>query len=55
LGLSHCLGVLEIKAHDWGVDGAYFSLDNYMSQGNKSKIGGAFIHDIHHKHVLDSY
>jgi len=44
--LAHAAGNVDMKLHDWGVDGACWCTYKYMNSGPGS-VGGFFIHEKH--------
>lgn len=44
---AHAAGNIDLKLHDWGVDGACWCTYKYLNSG-PGGIGGFFIHEKHH-------
>mmetsp|Transcript_32544 Transcript_32544/g.95238 ORF Transcript_32544/g.95238 Transcript_32544/m.95238 type:complete len:482 (+) Transcript_32544:105-1550(+) len=44
---AHAVGNLDLKLHDWGVDGACWCTYKYLNAG-PGGIGGFFVHEKHH-------
>jgi len=44
---AHAAGNLDLKLHDWGVDGACWCSYKYLNSG-PGGIGGFFVHEKHH-------
>lgn len=48
--LAHAAGNVDLKLHDWGVDGAVWCSYKYLNSGPGS-IAGFFIHEKHHSNI----
>lgn len=44
---AHAVGNVDLKLHDWGVDGACWCSYKYLNAG-PGGIGGFFVHEKHH-------
>ncbi|CAE8611683.1 unnamed protein product [Polarella glacialis] len=44
---AHAAGNIDLKLHDWGVDGACWCSYKYLNSG-PGGIGGFFVHERHH-------
>src|SRR5438045_739485 len=52
--LAHAAGNIELHLHDWDVDFACWCSYKYLNSG-PGAIGGAFIHEKHHKESLPRF
>jgi kynureninase len=52
--LAHAAGNVELHLHDWDVDFACWCTYKYLNSG-PGAIGGAFIHEKHHKENLPRF
>jgi kynureninase len=52
--LAHAAGNVELHLHDWDVDFACWCTYKYLNSG-PGAIGGAFIHEKHHKESLPRF
>ena len=52
--LAHAAGNVELHLHDWNVDFACWCTYKYLNSG-PGAIGGAFIHEKHHKENLPRF
>lgn len=52
--LAHAVGNIKLKLHDWNVDFAVWCSYKYLNSGPGS-VGGAFIHEKHHKSGLPRF
>lgn len=52
--LAHAIGNIKLNLHDWDVDFAAWCSYKYLNSG-PGNIGGAFIHEKHHKSELPRF
>jgi kynureninase len=52
--LAHAVGNIKLNLHDWGLDFAAWCTYKYLNAGPGS-IGGAFIHERHHRSNLPRF